>query len=373
MKNITNYYLPTRIVFGNNSIERIPELVTEFNPKNIALVTGKTAMRKFGVTDRVIKLLDRYNVVVFDKVEENPCCETVDLCVEFLKQNNCDIVIGLGGGSAMDVAKSAAVLVNNPGETLDYHMQNQMIKKTGLPFIAITTTSGTASEVTKFAVLTNASLKLKKALVHDFLYPEIALIDPLLTKTMNKDITYSTGLDALSHAVEAYWSKNTNPISQIHSLESIKLVFENLKGACETPDDLKYREGMAKASLFAGLSFSNAGTNVLHAISYPLTVHYNVLHGIACAAAMKEFFKVNKDAIDLQRIIKTTNSPDFDDFLNKLDELLNINEKLDLSKFGLKKEDMNDFVEKAYLPSKFKNNPVEISKEQLKKILSEIL
>jgi len=294
MKNFS-YYLPTRIIFGTGQLENLAQHIEDNLPtkQKILLVTGRHSLKKTGTTDRLLKILKDFTVILFDKVSPNPTSQAVNEGIEKFKKHQCDLIIGVGGGSVLDTAKAIAILTNNAG-TLEDYQKGKKPENDPQDFIAVPTTAGTSSEMTIWSVITNLEGQYKnskKSFSDEKMYPAFALIDPQLTYTLPKDQTASTGLDALAHAVEGYWSKRNNPLSNIYALEAIKLVISNLPKALEQPTDQKARENMSFAALLAGLAFSNSRTNSPHKISYPLTSHYNLPHGAACAITIPYFLQ----------------------------------------------------------------------------------
>lgn len=375
MKDWT-YHMPTKIIFGINTLDRIKDIVDKISPKRILLVTGRHSMQKLGITDRVKILLKDYNIILFNRVEPNPSVDTVEKGLKTCENEKCDLVISLGGGSAIDVGKTIAILMRNKGSVKEYLYGDKTIQKNGLPFIAIPTTAGTASEITKYSVLTDLEKKIKKTFKHDFMYPDFAIIDSMLAKSMPREVTASTGMDALAHAIESYWSKKSQPITEIFALKSIELIYNNLIPACNNPDDFNFRINMSKASLFAGFAFSNTGTNVLHAVSFPLTAKFNIPHGHACVLPMTEFMKFNKDSIykKMKKISGITGAKTIEEGINDIQSMLeDTGIPMKLSELGIDESKVGIIIEEGYKPDQMKKNPKPITKNDLRRILINIL
>jgi alcohol dehydrogenase class IV len=217
---------------------------------------------------------------LFDKVEPEPRLELADEGAKIALKKKCDAVIGIGGGSAMDVAKAVSVLAANKGKAVDYLGLNK-VPGPGLPTIMVPTTAGTGSEVTFTAVFIRKNLKKKEGMNSPYLYPDLALLDPQLTLSLPPGPTATTGLDALCHAIESYTSINASPMSEIMSLEAIRLISENLRICVHEGGNLEAREQMLLGSLYAGLGLANAGVTVVHSLSYPLGGKYGIPHGLA--------------------------------------------------------------------------------------------
>ena len=209
------FYMPTRIRFGWGRLSEIRQVVGELNGKKIFLATGDGFPKQSDAFQRVLQLLEGTPVEAFAEVEENPSIETVDRGAERCRAAGCDLVIGLGGGSALDAAKAIAMLQRNPGSIREYLDQERVCQTKGLPVIAIPTTSGTGSEVTPFTVITHKAKRAKPAIAPPQNFPDVALVDPELTMTMPPKVAASTGLDVLCQAVEGFWSTQGNPVTRV--------------------------------------------------------------------------------------------------------------------------------------------------------------
>ena len=372
-----NYYLPTRIFLGSGILNNLADYLKLLDTtRNVLLVTGRKAMKKYGYTNKVLRLLKDYQVFIFNQVDPNPNTELVKNARQYAKQNNIDLVIGLGGGSVIDVAKSVAILTNNDKPLGEYLSNKEKIQHRGLSFVAIPTTAGSGSEVTRWATIWDKEKKEKKSLEHSFMYPAMALIDPAITIHLDKYTTAVTGLDVLSHAVEAYWSRNSQPISDMFAREAIILVFGNLERAHQNPHELKFRENMSKASLFAGLAFSNTKTTAAHSISYPMTAYFKIPHGLTCAITLPSLLEFNGEvvsekALAIAKLIGAKTVSESAENIRKLIERLNLPTKL--SGLGIREKDLDIIIENGFTPGRVKNNPREIARDDLYKILKNLL
>lgn len=371
--------MPTKIVFGSSSLEKLPEIVDANQYRSIFLVTGKNSMKKLGVTDKVINCLNPCKVHLYDDVPENPTFKDMQEALDYLHNCGSQLVIGLGGGSAMDVAKAAAILRKNTDVSVeDYFFKKEGIKNKGLPLIEIPTTAGTSSEVTPFSVAAVPEKNTKVTLSHDYMFPDIALIDPELTLSLPKYQTACTGIDALSHSVEAYWAKKSNPVSKGYALMAIREIFSNLERVCNELNDIDAREGMSKACVYAGLAFSNTKTTAAHSISYPLTIIHKVPHGLACGLTLPSLMLFNSagsdcasnDVMDIAIAAGGSSIGEGAYNINKL--MKNTGLPTSLGELGIKKEDIKTIVEYGFSPARMANNPREVTKEDLEKMLAEI-
>lgn len=326
------FYMPTKIHFGWGRFQEIRQVVDELKGRKIFLVTSRHFAKKYGILDKLSDYLKGLPVVVFAEVEENPTIETVDRGATQCKMNQCDLVIGLGGGSALDAGKAMAMLQRNSGSIREYLDQERVCQAKGLPFIAIPTTSGTGSEVTPFTVITHKAKKAKPAIAPLENFPDVALVDPELTMSMPFEVAASTGLDALCQAVEGFWSTQGNPLTRSLAFQGIKLAMENLESAC-LKKDRESVVNMALASHLTGIEMSNIGNTSIHPLSYPITLDYGVSHGFACAIFLPAVIRFNKRAIedrfrDLLHILNISSVEAFADQVDFIMEKLKAPRKL---------------------------------------------
>jgi alcohol dehydrogenase len=271
-----------KIVFGNGALETLAEHIHELKASRPLIVLDRN-LSKTDLKGKVLDILGdgSLKATLFDqKVEAEPRLEVADEGVKAAQKGKCDVVVGIGGGSAMDVAKAIAVLAANNGRAKDYLGLNK-VPGPGLPKIMIPTTAGTGSEVTFTAVFVRQNLKKKEGMNSPHLYPELAILDPTLTLSLPPVSTASTGVDALCHAIESYTSINASPMSELLSLEAIYLISSNLRTCVHDGSNLEARGNMLLGSLYAGLGLANAGVGAVHSLSYPLGGKYGVSHGLA--------------------------------------------------------------------------------------------
>jgi len=270
-----------KIVFGKGSFASLAEHLTELKvSRPLVVLDANLAGSGFG--EKLSGLLDKAKIefVLYDKAAPEPPIELADEGAKLAIRKKCDGVVGIGGGSAMDLAKAIAVLAANKGKAEDYLGLNK-VPGPGLPKIMIPTTAGTGSEVTFTAVFIRKKLKKKEGMNSPYLYPELALLDPELTLTLPPHATAATGIDALCHAIESYTSINASPMSEMMSLEAIRLISDNLRTAVHDGTNIEAREAMLLGSLYAGLGLANAGVTAVHSLSYPLGGKYGISHGLA--------------------------------------------------------------------------------------------
>ncbi|MFB3882127.1 MAG: iron-containing alcohol dehydrogenase family protein [Armatimonadota bacterium] len=287
------FRLPQVIHFGWGALEKLRDEAPLLGRRAL-LVTGRSAMKRSGAADRVIALLSGAGVdaVTFDEVESDPSTSIIDRGAARAKGEKCDLVIGLGGGSPMDSARAIAGLVGLGGSILDY-VRGKPIDRPGLPLINIATTSGTASEITHVAVALDEERQIKIGMRSAFWFARAAITDPELTVTMPPAITAGTGLDALTHAAESYMSTGATPPSEALALRAITLVGEHLRAAVADGSDRPAREGMAMASMIAGMAFANTGLGLAHGIAHPVGARYHLAHGACCGKLLPYVMRHN--------------------------------------------------------------------------------
>ena len=293
MHKIFSFTGARKLVFGNGSFQQLPEQIRELQAKRPLIVLDKQ-LAATGMKEQVVELLKKSGMEgqIFDKVDPEPKISMADDGAKLVLKAKCDIVVGIGGGSAMDVAKAIAVLATNKGKAVDYLGLNK-VPGPGLPKIMVPTTAGTGSEVTFTSVFVRPDLKKKEGMNSPFLYPDLALLDPLLTVSLPPGPTASTGIDALCHAIESYTSINASPLSELISLEAIALIAENLRTAVHDGSNIAAREKMLLASLYAGLGLANAGVTAVHSLSYPLGGKYGIPHGLANTVLLPHVMSYN--------------------------------------------------------------------------------
>ena len=254
--------------------------VEKYKANNILIITDPF-LKELGLTDSIEKpLLDNgYSTTIYTDIAPEPPLAIGEKLVEFTRQNHFDLVIGLGGGSALDLTKLAAVLATHDGKVADYLnlTGTKSLENKGLPKILISTTSGTGSEVTNISVL---SLETTKDVVtHDYLLADVAIVDPALTISLPPKVTAATGVDALTHAIEAYVSVNANEVTDALALQAIKLISGSIRTAVHDGQNKQARSDMSYGSYLAGLAFFNAGVAGVHALAYPLGGQFHIAHG----------------------------------------------------------------------------------------------
>jgi len=362
-KNNFNFFIPVNIEFGRGVITKIRTIIPDIF-KKILIVTDPGSFSLSGAEKIIMELLSVRTIRIFDKVEENPSFENIEEGRKYSGKWEPDIILGVGGGSAMDAAKGIAVLYGNSGKISEY-VNGTPVLNNPLPVCCIPTTSGTGSEVTPFAVFSDKKNDNKCGFSHPGIFAKTAIVDPSLTDSMPELLRINTGLDVLTHAIEAYLSTEANKLNDIIALHAIDLVLSNLKRAitkeAEAIDEMSY------ASMLAGVSIAHASTILLHIMAYPLTVFYNIPHGRANAVLLPAFM----DFMTNHSTSKSKVSTIIDKF-NKYGGIKNflstfkVNTKL--STYGVKPDDIEKFADKTINKGDVKITPARITKDIIKQI-----
>jgi alcohol dehydrogenase len=374
------FFMPTQLVFGRGKTKEVGKYVNSLGNKAL-IVTGKSSAKKAGHLDLVTKSLEKEGIdwILFDEIEPNPLTTTIDRGISFARENKVDVIIGLGGGSAMDSAKCIAFGVKKEDSIANYFGANPAGDV--LPIVLITTTAGTGSEANNYAVMTNPETQVKKTLSSPDTFARISIIDPELMLTVPKKVTASTGIDVFFHSMESYISKRSHPISEPLSLEGMRLAAANLKGAYDSGNEIEYRERMAWANTIAGVAINLAGNCGIHALGHPLSAYYNIPHGETLAAVALAFMrfsipeasgKMAKIAdilgVDTKGLSTTKAAEKSVEALKTFMKSLNLPTKI--SAFGIKEENIEKLAQNAYEHSNrnFKVSPREMTLDDARKI-----
>lgn len=283
---------PTEVIYGFNAVDQLTSIIKQQGFQRIMIITDPGIL-KAGLLEEVKKRIpEGLEVALYDQVEPNPSIGTCEKALSVLTGIKAEVIVAVGGGSAIDVAKAVGVLATNGGNIAEYEGADRFAQPI-LPLVAIPTTAGTASEVTVFTVITDVAREYKLTVAGYKLAPRWALVDPLMTTTMPKQVTASTGLDALVHAIESYTSQMASPLSKALAREGIRLISSNLRQAVYNGGNLEARDTMLMGSLLAGLAFSNTRLGNCHAMSHPVSAMFGVPHGVANSILMPHIMEFN--------------------------------------------------------------------------------
>jgi len=396
VETIFTFSGPSLIKFGRGAINEISYEVRRLGGHKPLIVTDR-GIKEAKILDKVKGILETagFEVEYWDQVEPEPSLENYEQCYEFARGKDFDVVIGIGGGSSIDVGKTIRMLLKHGGEVLDYIAkpigQGKKFSGPGLPYIAVPTTAGTGSENTPASVVKLPEEKLRVGIRSRYMRPEVALVDPLLTVTLPPSVTASTGLDALSHAIEVYTCKRYNhraklaspeerpiyigstPITDILSSYSIELIGRYLIRAANNGYDLEAREGMSLASLLAGLAVSNAGVALAHAIASPLGGMVKAPHGKTVSAVLPYVMAYNEPVIPeryahIAKLLGASNGESAAEIVLKLIKDLGLPSSL--AELGIKEDQLQQLAEATIKSHEFlSNNPRRVTFDALINLL----
>lgn len=383
MIKVGEFYTPGKIIFGPGGLSQVGTEAKRLGNKAL-IVLGRSAMRKSGALDRLTRLLKENNLeyTIYENIPSDPTVKTVDIGASLAQKGSCNLVIALGGGSVLDTGKAISAMATNEGSVADYHEiegKGRKFQHKPIPFIAIPTTSGTGSEATRNAVITNTELGLKKSIRDPWLIPEVALVDPKLTLSLPPHTTAICGGDALTQCIESFLGKKSQEITDTLALHAIGLIGKSLVKVVKEGKNLEARKNMAMATLLSGLCLSNSGLGAAHALSHPLGVYYKIPHGLSCAVLLPYVMEYNLPVVT-KRLAKIAQSLGEDISLlseteaaqkavEKVKEMLSeVGIKENLSEWRIKEKDFSQLIKGAKGGS-LNNNPRDASDEDLTELL----
>jgi len=294
MDSVNIFRSPNKVVFGNGVVSQVGAEVQRLGGRKAFIITDP-GVAKSGLTAGVEAALKKQKIEygLFARVEPEPPAHLVDECAREVREDGYDILIGVGGGSSLDVAKGASIVATNGGGVLDY-VGREVVPRAGVPKVLIPTTAGTGSEVTWVFVVTDEKDNDKKVVFSYYNLANVAIVDPLLTLSMPPKVTADTGMDALTHAVETYVSRTSTPFGDVLALEAIRLIGENLPIACAKANNVEARYNMSLGATVAGLAFGSGGVGAVHALAYVLDTEYHLSHGRTNAIMLPYVVDYNK-------------------------------------------------------------------------------
>lgn len=364
-----SFVTPKKIIYGWGKFTELGKEAKELGRKALLICSERiNAKEPIFLKIRELLMQEDLEVILFNQVAGEPDVEVIKKGIDLLKIEQCDLVIGLGGGSAIDSAKAIAGLAYLEGTVEDYFLGKDVEQK-GLPWIAIPTTAGTGAEVTKNAVLSQKDKKIKQSIRSDYWMTDLALVDPQLTVSMSAKVTAYTGIDALTQAIESYTSRGANPLTDSMALEATRLIGKNILLAYQDGNNRNAREAMALGSLMAGITLTNARLGLVHGLAHPLGVRYKIPHGLVCAVLLPYAIDFNFSASGdrYNRLAESIGEEDLLLFIKKLNREMQIPEKL--SYLGLQKNDLSAIVEESLPSGSLKANFKEVGYEDLMNIL----
>jgi len=368
MTKTWTYTQPVEILFQSGIAGKIDDLLNQRGFTKGILVCDEFFLSAWG------KISPKLTTTYSD-IQPNPTIENAQNCTNAIIASDAEFVLAVGGGSAIDCAKIAAALAKSKQNAAKVFAGEESLAGLSLPLIVIPTTAGTGSEVTPVSVLMDAEEGKKSSIVHPCLFPKLTIIDPELCVSMPPDLTAITGLDALAHAIEAFWSINHQPICDALALEASRKVFEYLPTAYKDGNNLKARAEMCEASVMAGMAFAIPRTAGSHACSYAFTTGYDVPHGEACALTLAAFTRINCEAEEgrLHNFAKQLGFKDAYAMADRIDELKKMTGmRMTLKEIGVTEKDIPMLVEASKHPNLL-FNPVEMDDKRLKELLEGLL
>ena len=375
---LSQFFMPSNNLIGEGALEKGIEQLARLNCKKVFIVTDKI-LEQIGVVAQVTKPLESRGIEfkLFTDVQPNPTVSNVNAGLTDLKSFDADLMISLGGGSVHDCAKGIAVVATNGGKIQDYEGLDKSTKPT-LPLVSINTTAGTASEMTRFCIITDETTHIQMAIVDSNLTPILSINDSAIMSNMPAGLTAATGMDALTHAVEAYVSTDASPITDACALKAIELIAQSLPTAVVEPKNMKARDDMAYAQFLAGMAFNNASLGYVHAMAHQLGGMYDLPHGVCNALLLPHVEAFNesaaKERLDTIGQILTENNNDLAglntiDAIKKLADIVNIPKSLE--ELGVKREDFDELATNALKDVCGFTNPIQASHEQIVGIFEE--
>jgi alcohol dehydrogenase class IV len=374
------------IVFGRGTLRQVGQIAADMGRRALVLTGG--AVERTQVLHDV--LAAQGIEVVTIPVTGEPTTELVQLGTERARVENCDVIIGFGGGSAIDTGKAIASLLANGGEPLDYLEvigKGKPLSKPSAPYIAIPTTAGTGAEVTRNAVLASSEHRVKVSLRSPHMLPRVALVDPELTYSLPAAITASTGMDALAQLIEPFVSIRANPITDALCREGMRRAARSLRRAYEKGDDAAAREDMALASLLGGLALANGGLGAVHGFAGPIGGMFPAPHGAVCARLLPPVMAINVAALrerqpdsdalkrydEVARIITNSESAVAQDGINWVQALYEALQIPPLSFYSMSTNDLPLLVEKSAVASSMQANPIKLTNDEMREMLQQAL
>jgi len=374
-ESVFSFNLPTEILFGTGALEN---LSLEFSNRGwrSALIITDQGIRQTGLLSRLEDVLKAADVEyrVYGGVVPNPTVQVIEEATRSAKSFDPDVLIGFGGGSSLDAAKVVNILKTHGGMVFDYEGGETVPSPCG-SLVAIPTTAGTGSEVTQFAVVSDPQRKIKMAIASRFIMPTLALVDPSLSTTMPPKLTAATGMDALTHAIESMTSLAEQPLTDILSLEAIRLIIENLPKAIQNGSDMEVRAKMAFASLIAGISLSNSYVGVAHSIAHALGGLYDLPHGVCCALALPVAMEYNL-AVKRHKYEQIADALSVSTAEAGIDRVRKLNGEIEMPRglkaMGVREDEIEKIAELALADGSTLFNPRSPTKEDMIKLVRKI-
>ena len=379
------FQMPRKIEVGFSKSRDLSKMIKQMKINKVLIVVDYN-LKKKGIVDYIFNNLKEENIsfTVFDNIKNEPTITEIDQAINDLNiSSNYDGIIGIGGGSTIDVTKLLAVSGSIKGSIRNYIGTN-LIDKPGIPLIILPTTSGTGAEVTPNAIVKDKKKEWKKGIVSPYLIPDLVILDPELTFSVPPKITAETGLDAFTHAIECFICKKSNPMSDLFALDSMKLINKYLRRAVRNGSDKEARYYMALGSLYGGVAIANSGTGGVHGLAYPLGGKYNISHGLSNSILLADVMEFNAKAVPEKFIkvaevmeIKTTNFSKEEIVKSVVNEIRKLVKDVGITTKGFEVSEkvLDNLATMAISEQQrlLKNNPRPISYEDARQIYKNVL
>ena len=379
MLPVRTFLMPAKILIGSGASEQIGEEAKKLGLKKSLIVTDKIMVRLNALAG-IQRSLEKNGIgyTIFDGAAVEPTLEIVQAGLKSYRENQCDFLLAVGGGSPIDAAKAVSIMLTNPG-SIENYMGAGKVPYAGVPLIAIPTTAGTGSEVTQVVIITDAARNVKMLISTPFVIPRVAVVDPLLTLSCPRSLTATIGLDALTHAVEAYVSLKAQPLTDIYCISAIKLISGNLRSAWADGNNVEAREKVMLGAFQAGIAFSNSSVALVHGMSRPIGAYFHVAHGASNAVLLKTImeFSVTGNPARYAQIAQAmgediSGKTDLEGArlaVKSVDQLTRDLQVPSMQELGMEKDKLEQFAPKmaedAIISGSPANNPRQATKEEI--------
>ena len=376
--------LPSTVYSGFDSLNNIESILKGNSVSRLAVFTDK-GIRGAGLLNHAMKVIEKTGVTysIFDNLPPEPSYiqaqELIDQCREY----GADFIVAVGGGSVMDTAKLASLLIRGENTVKDL-LDDPSLAHKNVKVLCIPTTAGTGAEATPNAIVAVPEKELKVGIVNHEMVSDYVILDPVMVKSIPRKIAAATGVDALAHAIECYTSNKANLFSDTFAMEALEMIFNNIEKACDDPDALEEKNKMQIASFYAGIAITSSGTTAVHALSYPLGGKYHIAHGVSNAILLAPVMKFNEDALYeklamvYDRCFRgdiTSQEEKSHEVIKRLEEIVkHLDIPTSLTEFGVPKSDLEGLVESGLSVKRLLNNNIKvITADDARKIYSEVL
>ncbi|MFW6064469.1 MAG: iron-containing alcohol dehydrogenase [Candidatus Natronoplasma sp.] len=374
-----SFELATEVEFGAGKIDVLAGKLDEMNIEKLLVVTDK-GIEKVGILEKIESNFDEINYKIYDEVEPNPKEFHVEMGSEIAREYDPDGMIAIGGGSPIDCAKAIGALLGSEVDDIEQYYGKGTVKEETLPFIAVPTTAGTGSEVTFSSVITDSDTNIKKSIRSSFIAPDLSILDPELTKSLPKSLTAYSGMDAFTHAVEAYTAKTATALTNVFALSSMELILENIEKVYQEPDHIESRSGMLLGSTIAGIAFNHSDVASVHCMAESLGGKYDAPHGLCNSMILPYVMEYNMDyCLEKYARVAGMMGCEFETVeegaMKAVDGIKELNQKLDIpsiDEIGFREQDIEELAEMSVNNLSNESNPREMKKEDYAKLFTKM-